>query len=64
MVRSTIAKLYSTVMEQKVKPWAESQNKQPLGQQRSKHTTKESSYIKSNYGTKSTTRKNALFFLC
>ena len=32
MVSSTIAKLCSTIMEQKASAWDESQNKQALGQ--------------------------------
>ena len=38
---STIAKLYSTMMEQKVSAWDESENKQALGQAgfRPKHST-------------------------
>jgi hypothetical protein len=41
MVSSTIAKLYSTIMEQKISTWAESQNKRALGQAgfRPKHST-------------------------
>ena len=41
IVSSTIAKLYSTIMEQKVSAWAESQNKRALGQAsfRPKHST-------------------------
>ena len=41
MVSSTIAKLYSTIMEQKISKWAESTNKRALGQAgfRPKHST-------------------------
>ena len=42
MVISTVAKLYSVIMEQKISTWVESRNKQVLGQClgfRPKHST-------------------------
>ena len=67
MVSSTIAKLYSTTMEKKVSAWAESQNKQALGQAsfRPNHSPVDHLVtLKSNYGRKSAIRKNTTLLFC
>ena len=63
MVSSTIAKLYNTIIEQKVNAWVESKNKSALGQTgfRPKYSTIDHLV---NYGRKLSTRKDTLLLMC